>query len=260
MSATPPIACRCCGQPARPIFSARLLRREVGYFECAACAYVQVEQPTWLEEAYTQALNDADTGIVRRSVRCTRIVTALLSVLGRLHQPMLDFAGGSGLLVRMLRDVGVDARWRDPHCTNVFARGFEYRGEHVALISAFEVLEHLVEPLAELRQLSTQCDAMLFSTELIPQPTPAPQAWWYYGLEHGQHIGFLRVPTLEYLARELGWHLNTDGRQFHLFTREPLPRWRWRLAREASKPLHALARLRLKSLTTADHRRLSAHP
>jgi hypothetical protein len=242
------------------LFHALLLNREVSYQECDHCGYVQTQQPDWLEEAYTHALNDTDTGIVRRSLRCARIVSATLSVLGQLHKPMVDHAGGSGLLVRMLRDLGIDARWHDPHCANVFARGFEYQGEPVGLLSAFEVLEHLVHPLEELRRWSQSCDAMLFSTELIPQPTPPAADWWYYGPEHGQHIGFLRRQTLQFIATSLGWHLQTDGRQFHLLTRKPLANWRWTLARQASKPLHLWARLRLKSLTTADHRRLSAKP
>lgn len=250
-------ACRCCSQPARAIFSAAVLGRRVAYFECPACGYVQTQEPDWLDEAYADALNSSDTGIVRRSERCARIVTATMSMLGCLHQPMVDFAGGSGLLVRVLRDTGVDARWHDPHCANVFARGFEHQGEHVALLSAFEVLEHMVHPLQELQRLAPGADAMLFSTELAPVPTPGPDDWWYYGRDHGQHIGFFRVATLQHLARQLGWHLRTDGRSFHLFTREPLPAWRWAMARQASKPLHALARLRLDSLTTADHQRLS---
>lgn len=255
------IACRCCGQPAEAIFTATVLRRSVSYHECMRCGYVQTQDPDWLDEAYANALNTADTGIVRRSVRSTRIVAGVMTLLGSLHRPMLDFAGGSGLLVRMLRDLGIDARWHDPHCDNVFARGFEQpAGERVALVTAFEVLEHMVHPVQELQRLAATTDAMLCSTELAPTPTPGPDDWWYYGRDHGQHIGFFRVPTLQHIARQLGWHLQTDGRSFHLFTRAPLPAWRWQLARHASKPLYWLARARLTSLTTADHRRLSRTP
>lgn len=256
-SSSSAIACRCCGRPAEAIFTSTVLGRTVSYYECAHCHYVQTEQPSWLDEAYADALNTTDTGIVRRSARTTRIVAGVMTMLGCLHEPMLDFAGGSGLLVRMLRDLGVDARWHDPHCANVFARGFEHAGERVALVTAFEVMEHLVQPLPEIERLAGLCDAMLFSTELAPTPTPAPDAWWYYGRDHGQHIGFYRAATLAFIARQLGWHLNSDGRSFHLFTRRPCPTWRWRMARGASKPLYWLARARLDSRTRSDHRALT---
>jgi len=264
-SATDPLPttgpqCRLCGGAVTALFEGPLLTHRVRYEGCSRCGYVQTETPYWLDEAYADALNTSDTGIVRRSARTTRIVASVMTMLACLHEPMLDFAGGSGLLVRMLRDLGVDARWHDPHCANVFARGFEHAGERVALITAFEVLEHFEHPLPEIERLAHLCDAMLFSTELVPTPTPAPDAWWYYGREHGQHIGFFRLQTLALVAERLGWHLHSDGRNFHLFTRGPLPAWRWALARNASKPLYWLARARLDSRTRSDHRALTHKP
>ena len=34
-----------------------------------------------------------------------------------------------------------------------------------------------------------RADAVLVSTDLMPDPAPAPGTWWYYGAEHGQQEG-----------------------------------------------------------------------
>ena len=39
---------------------------------------------------------------------------------------VLDIGGGTGLLTRLLRDVGFEAQWSDEYCDNIFAQGFTY--------------------------------------------------------------------------------------------------------------------------------------
>lgn len=248
--------CRCCGQSSSAVFEGELLRRHIRYYECPHCAYLQTQDPDWLDEAYAHALNLTDTGLVRRGARNTRRVIALMSVMGCLHQPMLDFAGGSGLLVRMLRDRGIDARWNDAHADNVFARGFEHHGEPVAMVTAFEVFEHLVDPAETLSRLAAWADAVFISTEIAPVPAPRPQDWGYYGREHGQHIGFFRLRTLQWLAAGAGWHLRSDGQTYHLFTRKPVSAWRWYIVHRWARLASALAGLRLKSLIGRDQQAL----
>lgn len=255
----PAIACRVCGIPSPHVFDGTLLRHRVAYHECPTCGYVQTETPHWLDEAYGEAINRSDTGILRRNERNARLVIRVLALLGRLRGTVIDCAGGYGLLVRMLRDRGVDARWSDRYCDNLVARGFEAgEGERADLITAFEALEHFVEPTAELAALLARADHVLVSTDLIPAPTPAPGAWWYYGPEHGQHIGFYRPRTLEWLARTLGCHVVSDGKSFHLFSRQPVPYWRWMLARRTARWAALWARLNLKSRMWSDHRLMAA--
>lgn len=259
--AEPSLPCRVCGAPAAALFSGQVLAHRIAYFECRACGYVQTQTPTWLDEAYAEAINRSDTGILRRNARNARLVVRVLAMLGALRGRVLDCAGGYGLLVRMLRDLGVDARWRDRYADNLVARGFEQADETRAdLVTAFEAMEHFVEPAEELGRLMALADAVLVSTDLIPDPAPAPGTWWYYGPEHGQHIGFFRLRTLQHLAQRAGWHLNSDGRSFHLFTRQSLPRWRWRWARATLRLAPLTARLRLKSRVWTDHAEMSARP
>jgi hypothetical protein len=247
-------SCRVCGRPSRYLFHGRLLGRDVAYYECDGCRYVQTERPTWLDEAYAEAINISDTGILRRNERNARLVIRILMLLGRLDGRVVDCAGGYGILVRMLRDRGVQALWRDRYCENLLARGFEARDDTPAdLVTAFEALEHFVDPVAEMEALFARAPSVLVSTDLIATPTPRPGDWWYYAPEHGQHIGFYRLATLRQLAARFGRHLYSDGKAYHLFTTEPLPEWRWRLARKTSRIAPLFARLRLRSLVWSDH-------
>jgi hypothetical protein len=254
-------ACRVCGHEAAFLFEGSLLGRRVAYFECARCRYVQTESPTWLEAAYAEAINRSDTGILMRNERNARMVIRMLALLGALHGRVVDCAGGYGLLVRMLRDRGVQALWQDRYCDNLVARGFEATDDTPAdLVTAFEALEHFVDPPGELQRLFERAPNVLVSTDLIPAPAPRPGQWWYYAPEHGQHIGFYRVETLRHLAVRFGRHLHTDGKSFHLFTAQPLPAWRWKLARRTSRLAPLIARVRLRTLVWQDHAQAAGRP
>ena len=118
-------ACRVCASSARYVYSLPVLGDEVDYFDCAACGYFQTQEPYWLAKAYGSAINSVDTGILyRNQLNIWRVATTLL-ILGKLKGKVVDHAGGYGILVRLLRDAGIDAYWRDKYCENLLARGFE---------------------------------------------------------------------------------------------------------------------------------------
>lgn len=246
-------ACRVCGAPSIFLFSGVLLGTSANYFECKSCGYVQTENPFWLDKAYTVAINDSDTGIVKRNQINTRLVVMTLLVMRRLRGRVVDFAGGYGLLVRMLRDLGIDALWRDQYCKNLVARGFEHRSEQADLVTAFEAFEHFVDPRKELAKMLDVAPTILISTQLIPTPAPSLSEWWYYGQEHGQHIGFFRRETLTYLAREFRCQLITDGKSVHLITRKKIKEGVWKLVMMGNHGVPLLARLTLRSRTWSDH-------
>jgi len=74
-------ACRCCGQVSNYIFSGPLLNVDVSYFECDQCGYVQTESPYWLDQAYSEAINDSDTGIMSRNSTNARVVLGAMVLL-----------------------------------------------------------------------------------------------------------------------------------------------------------------------------------
>lgn len=175
-----------------------------------------------------------------------------LAAFGRLHGRVIDHAGGCGLLVRLLRDAGIDARWRDKYSANLLARGFEDDGSgQVDLLSAFEVFEHMIDPLGELRGMIQRAPIVLLSTELIrDEQSPSP-AWWYLGPEHGQHIGFFRERTLHWVASQLRCHTETYGGSVHLFSRAQIPK-RWKLYMKLRRLSPLITKTRLKPLTERD--------
>lgn len=254
----PGLTCRVCGSQMTYLWHARLLERDVAYGECPRCRYIQTEEPTWLEEAYASPINLTDTGILGRNQGCFERVVMTLRLLGNVHGRVKDLAGGFGILVRMLRDAGVDAWWADKYAQNVVARGFEDDGQRAVLATSFEAFEHFVHPMDELGAMLADADSLLISTQLAPEPTPAASAWWYYGLEHGQHIGFFRRSTLEYMAQQHGMRLLSDDSSFHLFTRAPVREFVWRQALKRRKRFLKWARSGLQSKTWSDHELLKA--
>lgn len=245
--------CRVCGAEAEQLWVGRLLDVDVQYYECARCGYVQTENPYWLDRAYANAINDSDTGIIARNLINTRIVIATLWLLGKVDEKVVDYAGGYGILVRLLRDQGIDALWSDPYCDNVVARGFEHTDERAALVTAFEAFEHFVDPSAELKRMLSIAPNVLLSTLVIPTPAPPHGNWWYYGREHGQHVGLYRVKTLRALAEKHGKTLVTDGNSYHLITDKRIRKTQWRLVLRANRIFPALLRNRLSSRTWNDH-------
>lgn len=244
--------CRVCAGLTAFTFCVDVLGRSVKYFDCPTCGYVQTETPYWLEQAYGHPIGDADTGIMLRNrANLARVTTALVA-LGRLRGRVLDVGGGLGILVRMLRDIGLDAHWSDKHCENLLAKGFEGGSGSYDLATAFEVVEHLEHPLDELRALLDVAPAVLISTELAPEPGQLAASWWYLVPEYGQHIGFFRKSTLAWIARKLGCHFSTDGQSVHLFASAPSVARRWSMMRRFTPIAPLLSRLALQSRTTAD--------
>lgn len=250
--------CRVCGGRAGFLWVGELLDLQVRYYRCDVCGYVQTEAPHWLEQAYSQAINDSDTGILVRNNHNCRIVLATMVALGARDGSVVDCAGGYGILVRLLRDLGVAARWSDRYCPNLVAKGFEYEeGGSSDLVTAFEAFEHFEDPMAELRRMLAIAPSVLLSTELLPQPVPPQDAWWYYGREHGQHIGFFTLESLRRLASSQGKMLLSDGHSYHLITDQPRARWLWPLCMRLLRLTPMFARLFLQSKTWQDHLAMS---
>lgn len=231
------VNCHLCNGQAPLLARAEVLRRHQAHFHyCEGCDHIFAADPTWLGEAYSEAISSEDTGIATRNVLTALRLAALYHTgLGDGAQhTYVDVAGGYGLLTRLMRDLGFNYFWADAYASNLFARGFEYQPSLGACraVSAIEVLEHTPDPLQFVRQTLTeyQADTFVFSTETFPDGRPPqPHQWGYYSLETGQHIAFFSPRGLTRLAHRLGMHHVPLGR-LHVFSRRPLSPWRLRLA------------------------------
>lgn len=211
--------CRICGVVASRLMDGTLIGYRVAYFRCSACGYVQTETPFWLEEAYRDPINASDTGIMARNLRNRSVVAITLGLLGKPNGRVLDYAGGYGILVRLLRDFGIDGYWADAYCDNKLAAGFgQQPGMTFDLLTAFEVFEHLTDPVADLAKMLKLSSNVLISTELAPEKLASQDDWWYFGKDHGQHVGFFTQTSLKKLAASLGKRMTSNGGSYHLFT------------------------------------------
>ena len=254
--------CRVCNTAIDPIFTSVLIKKfSVEYFQCPHCGYVQTESPFWLEEAYSRTINDVDTGLLMRSFWHRNVSSTLIYILFKHRGKFLDYGGGYGVFVRLMRDIGFDFYWQDKHTENLFAKGFEY-GESdqnpFELLTCFETFEHFVEPAIELENLLNFSQNILLSTEFIPDPVPSPDEWWYYGSEHGQHIGFFQKKTFEYLANKHSLYFYTNGQNIHLFTKKRLLKPAFKLLTKASKYINPLIQKRMDSLIWKDFETLKS--
>jgi hypothetical protein len=252
--------CRNCSESnIVELFSADVIGNNVKYFECSKCRYVQTEDPYWLDQAYSSVINNSDTGIMMRNQNNVALVLATMRSLNQAKGAVIDCAGGYGILVRLLRDRGVEALWSDPYCQNLLAPGFERKNEMADLVTAFEAFEHFVDPISEIEKLFAIAPNLLISTEVIASPAPTPGQWWYYGLEHGQHIGFFRIQTLEFIAERFGKHLISDGKNYHLFTERPISASRWRFNVRIARRLPILFARGLSSKVWSDFEKMGGH-
>ena len=251
--------CRICRGVSEAFASALVLSKyQVNYFRCRDCRFIQTESPHWLEEAYSEAISTLDVGVMWRNLHNAGVTSAVISMLFPSGTRFLDYAAGYGTLVRLMRDRGFDFYWSDRYAKNLYARGFEHvPGNRYDLLTAYEVLEHLPEPLDDIAIMLDLADNVLVTTELVPEPAPVPPNWWYYAVKGGQHISFYGADSLQKIASHFHVHLLSRG-SYHLFTRKPQSSLSFRIATsDRAVPVVNWLRRR-ESLMQADFERMSA--
>jgi 2-polyprenyl-3-methyl-5-hydroxy-6-metoxy-1,4-benzoquinol methylase len=214
--------CKICENSTELLFNQKVLQKhDVKYYKCSSCELIFTEEPHWLEEAYSESINLNDTGLISRSIEHSRLLSTIIFFFFDRKKQFLDYAGGYGVLVRLMRDLGFDYLWDDLYTKNLHAVGFEHKeNKNYDLISTIECFEHLVDPNAEMEKILKLGSSIYFSTEIAPSKNPKPNEWNYYGFDHGQHIMFYSVDTLKFMATKFGLNLYTDGKKYHLFSKK----------------------------------------
>lgn len=216
--------CPVCANEMKFLFKTSVLNKyDVSYYQCINCRFIQTEKPYWLKEAYNNAISSLDVGLVQRNIDLTGITEKIIRKYCHLKGIFLDYAGGYGLFVRMMRDKGFNFYRQDIYCENLFAKNFDLedlqKNTKFELVTAFEVFEHLENPLEEVVKIFNYSDSVLFSTELQKlKDIQGPEDWWYFVPESGQHIAFYTYRSLEIMAERLNCHFYSDGSRLHLFS------------------------------------------
>jgi hypothetical protein len=248
-----PCLCKVCNASTQNIFSGKVLGKyKINYFFCNNCRFLQTEDPYWLSEAYADALNVMDTGVLTRNISVSKVVAVLIYFLFDKHQKFLDYAGGYGILTRFMRDVGFDFYWKDPFAQNLVARKFEYDDtSKIELVTAIECFEHFEKPFDDINTLFSLSSNIFFTTELLSDSVPSPAAWWYYGLDHGQHISFYSLKTLQFIAKKQGLFLYSFG-SMHLFTNKKINKHFFNFLIKYAPYLFGYVKRQMKSRTVDD--------
>ena len=199
--------CRLCGAATTNRFKKTILGKHLVEFqECTECDSMQTEEPFWLDESYADGRRYLDINAASRALIWQRLIYGLHRAFEmKSDARLLDWGAGDGLLVRLLRDIGIDARYNDPLAVNQYANGFEadFDDKPFEIVSAFEVWEHLSNPSEELQiALSQQPQIYIASTEIYRQQD---ESWTYLNLMTGRHVFFYSEKAVRYIANKYGY-------------------------------------------------------
>ncbi|MBT4652043.1 MAG: class I SAM-dependent methyltransferase [Candidatus Pacebacteria bacterium] len=251
--------CKLCKNNAGFIFDKKIMNKYLSsYYECKKCKFIQTEKPYWLKEAYENPINDEDTGLIRRNFGMSKISSIVIFFWFNKRGLFLDYAGGYGLLTRLMRDIGFNYYWTDPFCLNIFSPGFELtkKNKKIELVTAFELFEHMENPIKDLEKILKHSKNILFSTKLIPKNTINISKWDYLYPEHGQHISFYSQESLENLAKKYKLNYYTDGVMIHLFTEKKISKILFSNIPRFKDILYFFSKIGLSSKTHEDNIRI----
>ncbi len=209
----------------------KLSGEPVYYFFCESCGFCFApEIAEWkLEEFEKKIYNDGyievdpDYVLKRPHNNYDNLMSMYGKVSGKIRH--LDYGGGEGYLVKLLRDAGWNSTSYDPF-VNKDVKTSELG--KFDLITAFEVFEHVPDPnalMADIRQLLAPNGVVFFSTLLSNGNIRINQrlTWWYASPRNG-HISLFSKESLSLLAKKHELNYANASNVFH-FMWTNIPEW-----------------------------------
>ena len=194
----------------------------IRYHVCPVCDYIFKDESAFISEEetrqiYLQHENTPDNeGYVQMF---ERFLEYGVDPHARHIRTALDFGCGPGpVLSSLLRDHGFKTEIYDPF----FANRADVLSQSYDLITATEVLEHLVHPRVELRRLAKLLNPegiLAVMTLFHPNDPTAFQDWWYR--RDPTHVGFFTPKSLQSLANHSGFDLFDHDHQRIAVFRKP---------------------------------------
>lgn len=220
--------CKICANKTEELFTCLVLKKySVKYFKCPTCEFIQTEEPYWLSESYESAITSLDIGLIGRNIKYSAMIEVLIKLYFNQQEAFLDYGGGYGMFVRMMRDKGFRFFRQDAYCENIFSKGFDVSelpdksNAHFSLLTAFEVFEHLADPVSELEKMLSYSSNIFFSTSIYPEIDNLLD-WWYLIPETGQHVSLYSEKSLLFLAEKYQLNYYKLSNDEHLFTKEKI--------------------------------------
>jgi hypothetical protein len=134
----------------------------------------------------------------------TLITEAILPIINP-GEPILDYGSGPGpVLAQLLQEKKFRTTCYDPY----FANNLDWQKEKYQLITMTEVIEHISDPLVELKKLLPfllQNGYLLVTTYFHPEDDHEFLKWWYRSDQ--THITFYTPQTMTVLAELAGLKL-----------------------------------------------------
>jgi hypothetical protein len=214
--------CKICNSAAEKFAEIKVLQKyPVSYFHCANCRFIQTEEPYWLQEAYESVITSLDIGLVDRNLYLREIIPGVMDKFFPRAERMIDYGGGYGMFVRMMRDKGYNFFRQDIYCGNIFAKNFDVTDvgyKTYDVLTAFEVFEHLPDPLGEIEKMFSISENIVFTTVLRPSKLDGFKDWWYVSPLTGQHIAFYSAETLNFIAKKFNKKIYSNEFNLHVLT------------------------------------------
>jgi len=207
-------SCRICKTP-----SAIFLEEKRTFYKCPVCSLIFTNETASQEEAEKHYKGQWTPGKdAFWSKQCTEILNILNQYGLNKENRILDFGAGSGEITRGLQQRGYNVTPLEPMMDG-YLKDQNYQ-EPFDVIIAVEVIEHLLNPYDEFREMEKVLSerGILFFTTLMTNPMMGQpnekeifSSWWYKN--DPTHVSFFCNNALFKMAEILKCEVNIFGDQ-----------------------------------------------